>query len=205
MIKNTLRLRRLYSMGVKRLENYKTLPSLNKQKEMMEKYNLPKNERRTFQKKQLSPIKIDNEFFILNINMGHNYGILSKSLMKNMLFHLKHYETNSFLQTFLLQNFEESIFSHGTDFSLLKQNLKKENIGEIKKYFNLLYKFNHFLTTYPKPFLLQTEGIISNSAIGSYGLLPFAFSKGNTILSFNSIDFNFIPHGGELFFVEEFA
>ena len=198
-IKNPKKLKRLYSLTLNRTENYKTLPLLRRQKETITKYNLPKNEAKTFQKKQLCPIKIDNEFFILNINQSHKFSILSNSFMKNLKFHLKYYETNSFLQTFLLQNFDKKIFSLGTDFKKLKNYLKSDNKKKIENYFNEIYKFNHFLNTFPKPFIIQLDGILANSAIGAYGTLPFSFSNGKTIFHFNSINFNFIPHGGELF------
>ena len=205
MLKRALCIKRVkptFSLTLRKTENYKTLPILNKQKEAMEKYKLPKNERRTFQKKQLSPIKLDNEFFILNLNQSHKFSILSKSLMKNIMFHFKHYETNSFLQTFLFKNFDQNIFSLGTDFKMLKFLLVKNEKQEIKDYFNLLYKFNHFLNTYPKPFLVQLDGVLTNSAIGAFGTLPFSYSNGNSSFHFNSVDFNFIPHGGESFMLK---
>ncbi len=58
-------------------------------------------------------------------------------------------------------------------------------------------EFTHFMASYPKPVILETEGELTNSAIPSFLSLPFTFSRGNTSARFNSVDFNAVPHSGE--------
>jgi len=42
---------------------------------------------------------------------------------------------------------------------------------------------------------------LTNSAIPSFLSLTFAYSRGNTQVKFNSVDYNFIPHAGESFYL----
>ena len=57
------------------------------------------------------------------------------------------------------------------------------------------------MASYPKPIILETEGLLTNSSIPSFFSLTFNYSRGNTTAKFDSIDNNFIPHAGESFYL----
>jgi len=59
------------------------------------------------------------------------------------------------------------------------------------------------MASYPKPIILETEGLLTNSAIPAFLSLTFAYSRGDTKVRFNSVDYNFIPHSGESYFLSQ--
>ena len=199
---NSLRKPLLRSFSRQTVE-YKQKPYFQQHDDLKRKFKIQGHESRKMKVSHLTPIKVSECFFQLNLNRGSTYNYLTPVYMQKIKEYLQYYTTNSFLKTVYLRNFDKEIFSLGTNFQKLREYLQK---GETQKIINQLEQvneFTHFTASYPKPIIQETEGLLTNSAIPAFLSLTFNYSRGNTTAAFNSIDFNFIPHGGETYYLSQ--
>ena len=50
--------------------------------------------------------------------------------------------------------------------------------------------------------IVQLENKLENSAIPFFMNFPFCYAHPNTEIQFNSLSYNFLPHGGETYFLK---
>lgn len=141
------------------------------------------------------PVKVAETLFILNMNRGQKYNILSKEYMDAMRRYIIHYESNSTLKSAVLRCFDSKIFSLGTDFKRLSALTDQGDIPEIRDYLQVFVKFAEYMAQTSFPLLVNTSGQLANSAASIFTSLPFVYDNGDTRLKFNDIDFQSIPLG----------
>ncbi|KAG0125874.1 ClpP/crotonase-like domain-containing protein [Tuber indicum] len=139
----------------------------------------------------------------IELNRPGSLNALNGSMARKIVPRLREWEKSQMANIIILKGAGRALCSGG-DVAALVESIKGEGpIGVQKavRYFELEYRLDHLIATYPKPYVAFMDGITMGGGVGLSIHAPFRIATENTLFAMPETKIGFFPDVGGSFFL----
>ncbi|KAL9025316.1 MAG: hypothetical protein Q9196_005839 [Gyalolechia fulgens] len=140
----------------------------------------------------------------IQLNRPKKYNALTGSMIRKIIPRLKEYQKSALASIIIIGGAGPKAFCAGGDVSHLANDIATNGDrgrSASKAYFGLEYKLNHFIATYPKPYVAYLDGITMGGGVGLSIHGPIRIATENTVFAMPETGIGFFPDVGGSFFL----
>ncbi|CUS09733.1 unnamed protein product [Tuber aestivum] len=139
----------------------------------------------------------------IELNRPEVLNALDGSMARKMVPRLREWEKSQMANIIILKGVGRTLCAGG-DVVALARLIKEEGPAGVQKaveYFELEYRLDHLIATYPKPYVAFMDGITMGGGVGLSVHAPFRIATENTLLAMPETKIGFFPDVGGSFFL----
>ncbi|PHH83685.1 hypothetical protein CDD83_2947 [Cordyceps sp. RAO-2017] len=137
------------------------------------------------------------------LNRPKKLNSLDGSMIRKIVPRLVEWEKSDMANVVVIKGAGDKAFCAGGDVAVLAQQNKQGTDGwkGSAEYFALEYKLDHYIATYPKPFIAFMDGITMGGGVGLSVHAPFRIATERTVFAMPETTIGFFPDVGASFFL----
>ncbi|RPA95232.1 ClpP/crotonase [Choiromyces venosus 120613-1] len=139
----------------------------------------------------------------IELNRPNALNALDGSMARKIVPRLREWEKSQMANIIILKGAGRALCSGG-DVAALAKLIKSEGLVGVRKaveYFELEYRLDHLIATYPKPYVAFMDGFTMGGGVGLSIHAPFRIATENTLIAMPETKIGFFPDVGGSFFL----
>lgn len=140
----------------------------------------------------------------IQLNRPQKLNSLNKSMVDKITPRLVEWSKSDLARTIIIKGSGEKAFCAGGDVAALASGIAKDGeagAAAATEFFGAEYTLNHFIATYPKPYVALLNGITMGGGVGLSVHAPFRVATEKTLFAMPETDIGFFPDVGGTFFL----